>query len=165
MNREKPATVYLSLGSNIGDRWAYFSAAINKLQEKIEDINKSSIYETKPWGKTDQPSFLNMCVSGRTTLEPDQLLRFLKSIEAESGRSHAEKWGPREIDIDILFYEDEILDKDGLKIPHPHIAERAFVLVPLAEVAPDFVHPVLKKTVSELAGSIGSSGVERLSDA
>lgn len=106
-----------------------------------------------------------MCVSGQTTLEPEQLLEFLKSIETESGRSHAEKWGPREIDIDILFYDDEIIEKNGLKIPHPNIAQRAFVLVPLVGIAPDLVHPLLKKTVAELAGSIDSSGVEKLADA
>lgn len=165
MNREKPATVYLSLGSNIGDRQAYLSGAIDKLKEKLENIKTSPIYETEPWGYTDQASFLNMCLRGQTTLEPDQLLKFLKSIESESGRSHAEKWGPREIDIDILFYDEEIVDVGGLKIPHPHIAERAFVLVPLAEIAPDLAHPVLKKTIAELAESIDSSGVERLADA
>lgn len=156
------ATVYLSLGSNIGDRQEFLKRAHAKLGGKITDIVSSSVYETEPWGNKDQESFLNICLRGRTSLSPEGLLDFIKSVEKNLGRSHNQKWGPREIDIDILFYGNEAIKSAGLEIPHPHIAERAFVLVPLAEIDPGFVHPGLKKSVGELTNLIDVRGVKRL---
>lgn len=153
--------LYLSLGSNVGDRKKFLDSAVEKLHGKISDIIASSMYETEPWGNLNQPQFLNMCLGGQTDLKPGELLEFIKSIESSLGRKHTEKWGPREIDIDILFYGDGVIDTSGIEIPHPFVAERAFVLIPLAEIAPDFKHPVLKKTVKELAESIDGSGVRK----
>lgn len=153
-------TVYLSLGSNIDDRQSFLKGAVDKLRNKIDDISLSSVYETEPWGNVDQENFLNMCLRGETSLTPDALLNFIKSIEKDLGRSHNQKWGPREIDIDILFYDNQVIDSAGLEIPHPHIADRAFVLVPLAEIAPDFIHPILIKAVEELVGAVDGSSVK-----
>ncbi len=156
--------VYFSLGSNVGDRQQYLRGALAKLRAQVKDLRVSSLYRTEPWGKVDQPWFLNLCAAGRTSLPPLELLSFIKSIEAELGRTHTEKWGPREIDIDILFYGGKILKLPTLKIPHPRLAERAFVLIPLREIAADFVHPVLKKTVFELTEKISPEGIKRLNN-
>lgn len=158
------SNVYLSLGSNIGDRKKFLLNAIDALKAGVGVSDVSSFYETEPWGNERQSNFINACVKVETDLSPPKLLRFIKSIESELGRSQSEKWGPREIDIDILFYGDEIISSGGVEIPHPHMAGRAFVLVPLAEIAPQFVHPVLKKTISELAETIDKKGVNRLAD-
>lgn len=156
------ATIYLSLGSNIGDRQEFLETAIAKLGSKITDIVSSSVYETEPWGNEDQESFLNICLRGQTSLSSEELLGFIKSVEKNLGRSHNQKWGPREIDIDILFYDNESIKSASLEIPHPYIAERAFVLIPLAEIAPGFIHPILKKSIGELASLIDTSGAKRL---
>lgn len=138
--------------------------AVGKLKTRLDDSRVSYIYATKPWGNQDQPEFLNLCMSGKTSLTAMELFKFTSSIEKQLGRTKKEKWGPREIDIDILFYGDEVIKTQNLKIPHPFIAERAFVLVPLAEIAPDFVHPVLRLTASKLASAIDTSGVRIFSD-
>lgn len=154
--------VYFSFGSNVGDRQEFLDDALSRLKEHVEDITASSVYQTEPWGNENQPKFLNSCLSGQTSLGPEQLLAFTKSIETEVGRKHSEKWGPREIDIDILFYGAQTISLPGLEIPHPSLPERAFVLIPLAEIAPDFIHPVLKESISSLAAKIKLEGIKKL---
>ena len=143
--------VYLLLGSNLGNRKEILDKAINLLSQKVGVIIlRSKDYETAPWGVTNQPDFLNLVVSIQTKLKPLQILEITQSIENQLGRIRKEKWGARLIDIDILFYGNEIIDEPNLKIPHPLLQERDFALSPLAEIAPDFVHPVLGETISEL---------------
>lgn len=151
--------IYLSLGSNIGHRQNFINTALRKLSNHINIHRKSSLYETAPWGKTDQPKFLNLCLMAETDLPSVELLDFVKNVEQKSGRNAGEKWGPREIDIDILFYGNREIEEDGLIIPHPHLHERAFVLVPLREIAPDLIHPTFDKSIAELANKIDKSGV------
>lgn len=152
--------VYLSLGSNLGDRARNLQNAVTSLAPQVQTQIKSSIYETEPWGYSDQPSFLNQVIKGDTSLEPFELLAFLKEIEVLLGRQETFRFGPRIIDLDILFYDDLILDTPTLTIPHPRIAERAFVLIPLAEIDPDLSHPGLKKTIRELKSSVDTSTIE-----
>jgi 2-amino-4-hydroxy-6-hydroxymethyldihydropteridine diphosphokinase len=144
--------VYLSLGTNIGDRKANLREAIKQLAAKgINVIRVSGVYETEPVGKKDQPFFLNICVEASTELMPFALLDSVKGIEASMGRTpSAVKWGPRIIDIDILFYSNIMLQTDRLAIPHNEIKNRRFVLVPLAELAPDLIHPGNEKSVAEM---------------
>ncbi len=137
--------VYLALGTNLGERHANLRAAIEALSPDVKVIAESKVYETPPWGYENQPAFLNMAVKCETNLEPESLLKRLKQFEVQLGREQSFHWGPRLIDIDVLFYDDLILKSESLIIPHPRLHERAFVLVPLADIAPDFVHPVLKK--------------------
>jgi len=146
--------IYLALGTNLGDRSANLRAAIKALSSEINVIAESKIYETPPWGYENQPAFLNMAVKCETNLEPKSLLKRLKQLEVRLGREQSFHWGPRLIDIDILFYDDLILNTEPLTLPHPRLHERAFVLVPLADIAPDFIHPVLKKTIKELLASM-----------
>jgi|SRR5271157_309933 len=142
--------VYLALGTNLGDRPDNLRAAIKAMSLEIKVIAESKVYDTPPWGYEDQPAFLNMAVKCETALEAESLLKRLKQLEVQLGREQSFRWGPRLIDIDILFYDDLILESESLIIPHPRLYERAFVLVPLADIAPDFIHPVLKKTIKEL---------------
>ncbi len=147
----KLETVYLSLGSNLGDRKEILEKAIVLLNEKVGVVVKQSKdYETAPWGVTDQPDFLNLAIEIRTPLKPLEVLEQTQSIENQLGRVRKEKWGARLIDIDILFYGNQIIDEPNLKVPHPLIQERDFVLSPMVEITPDFVHPVLGKTILEL---------------
>ncbi len=152
-------TIYLALGTNLGDRLANLHAAINAFPPSIVHHQSSHIYETPPWGYTDQPAFLNMAVKAETDLDAVSLLKRLKQIEVEVGRVETFRWGPRQIDIDILFYDDLVLESESLVVPHPRLHERAFVLVPLADIAPDFVHPVLKKTIKQLLMSVSADGI------
>ena len=142
--------VYLGLGTNLGDRKQNINKAIGAISLKMSISKQSSLYETTAWGYTDQPDFLNQVIQVETNLSPLRLLNFLKKTEVELGRVENFRYGPRLIDIDILFYDDLIKTTSRLQIPHPRIPERAFVLVPLNEIAPGFVHPVLKKTIAEL---------------
>ena len=142
--------VYLGLGTNLGDRKQNISKAIEAISLKMSISKQSSLYETTAWGYTDQPNFLNQVIQVETNLSPLRLLNFLKNTEVELGRVENFRYGPRLIDIDILFYDDLIKTTSRLQIPHPRIPVRAFVLVPLNEIAPGFVHPVLKKTIAEL---------------
>jgi len=141
---------FLGLGANVGDKKQNLEKAIMKLREKISDIQVSKFYETEPWGYENQDKFLNAAVSGKTKLTPMQLLNFVEQIEKEIGRIKRFKWGPREIDIDILFYDDLVYEDYSLTIPHPFIQERKFVLEPLMDLDTNFIHPVFKKTVQQL---------------
>ena len=151
--------IYLGLGSNVGDRLGNLQSAIDGLR-KIGTVTAiSKVYETEPWGKTDQPAFLNACVGLETELSPEDLLYHLKEIEQQIGRVARERWGPREIDIDILFYHDKQLSSQRLTIPHPLLQERAFVLVPLNDIALDTKHPKVAKSVAEMLLGLDHKGV------
>lgn len=142
--------VYLALGSNLGSRLANLKNAVSNLTPQMNVRKKSPVYETPPWGFKEQSAFLNQVVMAETYLEPEALLGHLKRLEIALGREPSFQNGPRLIDIDILFYDDVIIDSPPLVIPHPRLHQRAFVLVPLNDIAPDLVHPVLGKPVSEL---------------
>jgi 2-amino-4-hydroxy-6-hydroxymethyldihydropteridine diphosphokinase len=143
---------YLGLGANLGDRIQNIQRAIEKIvrHPRIELFKKSAFYETKPWGIKNQPDFINTVIEIKTSLPPLNLFKFLKQIERKLGREKRTRWGPREIDIDILLYGNLVLENCSLKIPHPEMIERDFVLIPLAEIAPDLIHPVVQKTIRDL---------------
>jgi 2-amino-4-hydroxy-6-hydroxymethyldihydropteridine diphosphokinase len=146
------AKVHIGVGSNLGERVRNCERAIEMLAGcGVHPSKISSVYETEPWGVTGQPGFINMALEAATDLGPRELLDTLKQIESRLGRSETERWGPRIIDLDILLYEDLVLKEPGLVVPHPLMHEREFVLRPLAEVAPEAVHPVLGKRIKELA--------------
>jgi len=153
-------SVYLALGTNLGSRENNLRTAINGISPEVCVINRSPIYETPPWGYTEQPYFLNQVISGKTNLSPQTLLSRLKELEMKMGRLTGIRYGPRIIDIDILFYDDQILKVTGLEIPHPRVHERAFVLVPLLDIAPGLLHPILGKTISELIKQVDTSGIK-----
>lgn len=147
-------TVYLGLGSNMGNRRENLDQALNFLSQRLRVEKVSSVYDTETVGNTNQPRFLNLVCQASTGLEPLTLLTLLKGIESKLGRLPHASYLPRPIDIDILFYGDRVIETPKLVIPHPRVTERAFVLVPLAEIAPGLVHPVNGKTVKELLKSI-----------
>lgn len=143
--------IFLLLGSNLGDRLTNLDRGRILIEELTGSIvKKSSIYETSAWGKTDQPDYLNQAVQIETALRPNELLSACLNIEKKIGRQRIEKWGARLIDIDIIYFGGKIIHSNELIIPHPRMAERRFVLVPLTEINPDFVHPILMKTNEEL---------------
>ncbi|WP_316749824.1 2-amino-4-hydroxy-6-hydroxymethyldihydropteridine diphosphokinase [Pedobacter gandavensis] len=144
--------VYLLLGSNLGDREELLNDAVVQIGKQVGEVfAQSSFYETAAWGKTDQPSFINLAVGLKTGLSALEVLKAVLGIEAELGRVRKEKWGARLIDIDVMFYGDEIVDMgEELQIPHPQLQHRKFVLVPLAEIAGGLIHPVIGKRVSEI---------------
>lgn len=144
-------TAYIGIGSNLGNREENCERAIRLLIEHgITVTKRSSMIETEPWGVREQPKFINMAVEIGTELDPEGLLHILKKIEEEIGRLPTSRWGPRIIDLDILLYDDLIIETPDLVIPHPGMSERVFVLKPLAEIAPEKVHPVLKKSIKSL---------------
>jgi 2-amino-4-hydroxy-6-hydroxymethyldihydropteridine diphosphokinase len=143
-------TVYLLLGSNLGDKAKNLDLAIEQIKHHGQVILKSSLYSSKAWGKTNQPDFINQAIEVQTTQSPEELLKELLSIETLLGRQRIEKWGERLIDIDILFYGDRTVSDPHLHIPHPEIQNRRFALMPMVELAPGFRHPILKKTMKEL---------------
>ncbi len=144
-------TAYIGIGANLGNREENCELAIKFLiKNGITVTKRSSMLETEPWGVKEQPNFINMALEIKTSLKPDELLHFLKNIEIEVGRLPTAHWGPRVIDLDILLYDDIILKTSELEIPHPGISEREFVLKPLAEIASDKMHPVLKKSIRDL---------------
>ena len=154
--------IYIALGTNLGDREANLANARESLPSEVKVVQASSIYVTPPWGYEDQPDFLNQVLETRSTLEPLPLLAKLKSIEEQMGRLKTFRNGPRLIDLDILFYGQRVVDESDLQIPHPRLQERAFVLVPLNEIAPDFIHPVLAVKVETLLTLVDTQGVRRL---
>lgn len=157
---ERSVDVYLGLGTNIGDRAANLAEARRRLPPGVAVETTSAIYETQPWGLPDQPPFLNQVVRGRTTLSPHDLLAYAKQIEREMGRRPAVRYGPRLVDLDLLLYGDQVIESHTLVVPHPRMVERAFVLVPLAELAPELMHPVLVRTIADLARTVpGREGV------
>lgn len=144
------ARVYIALGTNLGEREENLREVVRRLAPAVQVKRASSVYETAPWGVTNQPKFLNRVIEGETRLEPDALLQTLKRIEKEMGRVESVRYGPRLIDLDILLYDDRIVSEPGLEIPHPRLIERRFVLVPFVEIAPDVMHPSLGVTMREL---------------
>jgi len=149
------ATYVLAIGSNLGNREQILEKARDLIHRKAGRLEKvSSIFETAPWGNENQPAFLNQILSGQTSYAPKEFLRILLQIEQRLGRVREEKWTPRLIDIDILYYEQLIVHEDDLHIPHPHLQDRKFVLEPLAEILPDYIHPVSGKTSLQLLAEV-----------
>ena len=145
-------TAYVALGSNLGDKEANLRKALELLEERgVEVVKTSSFICTEPYGVTDQPQFLNGVCEVRTSLVPLALLHTLLEIEQEMGRVRLRHWGERNIDLDLLLYEDVVLDTPELKLPHPDMQNRDFVLLPLSEIAPKLVHPILQKSIEELS--------------
>ncbi|MER9555423.1 2-amino-4-hydroxy-6-hydroxymethyldihydropteridine diphosphokinase [Mesorhizobium sp. M0323] len=161
-NSNNNNTVYLSLGGNLGDPAKSMAAALGILDanERTRVVAVSSLYRTPPWGKLDQPDFLNAAAEISTALAPRALLDVCLDAERKLKRVREERWGPRLIDIDILVFGDRIIHETGLEVPHPRMLERAFVLAPLAEIAPELV--VDGKSVSERLAAVDTSGIERL---
>jgi len=155
-------TGFLGFGTNLGDRKKNLSQALNTLNDRpdLAVLRTSSIYETEPWGLADQPSFLNMVAEIATSIPPGELLERVKKLEQDMGREDGPRFGLRLIDIDILLLEDQVVDEPDLTVPHARLHERAFVLVPLAELAPELVHPVLDVSIGSLAEKVdGLDGV------
>jgi 2-amino-4-hydroxy-6-hydroxymethyldihydropteridine diphosphokinase len=153
-----PHSIYLALGANLGDRGANLRSAVERLRDAVAVERMSSVYETEPAYLLDQPRFLNMALRGRTALSPHALLAFLKRIERDMGRTTGPRYGPRAIDLDILLYDSLALTAADLTIPHPRMAERPFVLAPLAEIAPQLVPPGWNSSIGALAKLVHGNG-------
>ena len=153
--------VFLGLGGNLGDRRELMRSAVVELRQVVDDLQVSSLYESAAWGVTDQPAFLNAVVRGRTTLPPLELLDAVQAIENDLGRVRGERWGPRLIDIDILLYGAEIIDEPRLKVPHPYMTQRGFVLRPMADLAAGLTLPD-GSLVGELLTTVNQSDLRRI---
>ena len=160
----KDERVFIAIGSNMGERESNCLRAVDKLSstDSIELVARSSLYLTAPWGMTEQRDFVNAVVEIRSSLPPSVLMERLREIECSMGRRPSVKWGERVIDLDIIYYGERVLEEPGLKIPHPRMRERGFVLVPLEEIAPDFKHPVSGQTTRELTSLAEDSPIRRL---
>ncbi|MBK9924313.1 MAG: 2-amino-4-hydroxy-6-hydroxymethyldihydropteridine diphosphokinase [Anaerolineales bacterium] len=154
-------TVYLSLGSNLGNRSANLKEAISSLSPQMEVKKKSSVYETPPWGYTEQEKFLNQVLMAKTYLDPEPLLKHLKRLEVALGRKATFRYGPRLIDIDIIFYDELVIETPSLTIPHPQLPERGFVLLPMMDIAPDLIHPVNKKSIREMMAACNAGEIKK----
>jgi 2-amino-4-hydroxy-6-hydroxymethyldihydropteridine diphosphokinase len=155
--------VYLALGSNMGNRAANLKEAVAALSPQMEVKAKSKVYETPPWGHTEQEKFYNQVLKVKTYLEPEPLLKHLKRLEVALGRVASFRNGPRLIDIDILFYDDLVFESPVLVIPHPHVHERGFVLLPMMDIAPDFMHPVKQRSIRDLIAGCDLRGIVQIS--
>jgi 2-amino-4-hydroxy-6-hydroxymethyldihydropteridine diphosphokinase len=167
ISEDKPVSmVYLSLGSNLGDRAKMLRQAIATLNNlsQLRVLRSSAIYETEPWDLTSQPKFLNIVVEIETALEPLELLNTVKTMELRLGRKVSRRWGPRCIDIDLVLWGAKVLHTSALTLPHERFRERAFVLTPFAELAPEAVDPETGLTVAELAGRLDTTGLVRFAD-
>jgi 2-amino-4-hydroxy-6-hydroxymethyldihydropteridine diphosphokinase len=154
--------VFLGLGANLGDRLLQLQLAVNLLRERMEILAVSSVYDTGPMLVTDQPRFLNLVCSARTALAPKELLALLQSVEVRLGRVAGPRYGPRLMDIDLLLYNDLVFAEQCLTVPHPRMLERAFVLVPMAEIAPALCHPVAHSEMAVLAKDFAGADVRKL---
>lgn len=155
------AQIFLSLGSNLGDRENFLEQTRKEIGNFCRIEKTSSLYETEPRGVEGHPWYLNQCMEVETELSPEEFFKKCQSIEKSFGRKQKGDLAPREVDIDILFYDNLMLESDNLLIPHPRLAQRRFVLVPLAEIAPNFIHPVFKKTVEDLLKECEDQGIVR----
>jgi 2-amino-4-hydroxy-6-hydroxymethyldihydropteridine diphosphokinase len=160
-----PHTIYLGLGTNLGDRMANLRAAQKAFAPLVSIEACSPVYETPPWGYSEQPAFLNQVVKAHTSLEPHALMDFLKGLEVRLGRQTTFKNGPRQIDIDILFYDDLVLISPTLMIPHPRMSGRSFVWLPLADLAPELLHPILGKTVRQVLDTLDTTEIALFGEA
>lgn len=166
MNADESAStheIFIALGSNLGDRLSNLQDAIQRMPPVVRPLECSPIYETPPWGFMDQPLFLNQVIRASTVLNPFDLLAYLKQIEIQLGRQTTFRNGPRLIDLDIMFYDDLILETETLTVPHPRLAERGFVLVPLKDLAPHLRHPITGLTVLEMLSEVDTSGILKVS--
>jgi 2-amino-4-hydroxy-6-hydroxymethyldihydropteridine diphosphokinase len=154
--------VYLALGSNMGNRAVNLKETINSLSPQMEVKARSKVYETPPWGYAEQEKFFNQVVMVKTYVEPEPLLKHLKRLEVALGRVASFKNGPRLIDIDILFYDDLVFESPALTIPHPHVHERGFVLLPMMDIAPDLIHPVKQRSIRELIAGCDLRGIVQI---
>jgi 2-amino-4-hydroxy-6-hydroxymethyldihydropteridine diphosphokinase len=148
-------TMVLGLGSNLGNRYAYIYQAILEIEKTFgSSVISAQVYQTPPWGNTNQASFLNTVVKVSTDQDALSCFHSIKEIEQKVGRIKSERWGPRSIDIDILFYENDMVDLEDVTIPHPRIQDRSFVLIPLCDIMPEYIHPKLHKSLLELSKSV-----------
>jgi len=160
MKDNQPERIYLSLGTNLGNRELNLEAAKQELTPQVKILDSSSLYQTEPWGYLDQPDFLNQVLVVETSLSPHELLEYVKGIEQKIGRQPSIRFGPRIVDIDILFYGNRIIQEEDLVIPHPRLKDRAFVLIPLAEIDSDLIYPGTDHSISGLLLNVDLTGVD-----